>query len=106
MKNIVLLLPIFLLFASGAYGQIGNNEKITDEFNNVKLSEFFSRLEKKVPYKFYYDAVQLDSFTIQLNVKDKTLPEVLQEAFKGTDLRFSVDNGSKSIYITRKLLIA
>lgn len=79
--------------------------KIDDNFDSVSSRDFFSRLEKKVPYKFYYNPAQLDSFVINLTVQGKTLPEVLQEAFKATDIHFSIDSSSKNIFITRRLSI-
>lgn len=103
MRSLLLLLP-FLLLLSSADAQPGN--KIEDHFDNIRLVDFFNRLEKKVPYKFYYDAVQLDSFTLQLTVKDMTLVQVLQEAFKGTDIRFTIDTAYRNIYITRRLQVA
>jgi hypothetical protein len=96
---------MLLLLFSRVHSQVNSNAHITDSYNNIKLVEFFNRLEKSVDYKFYYDAIQLDSFILQLDVKDLTPDQVLQEAFKETDIRYSVDNSLKYIYITRKLAI-
>src|SRR5688572_18485897 len=99
MRSLLLLFTLLLLFGQ-ARSQVTSTTRISDTYNNIKLVEFFNRLEKSVEYKFYYDAVQLDSFIIQLNVKDLTVDQVLQEAFKGTDIRYSVDNSLKYIYVT------
>ena len=82
-----------------------DNERITDSLVNVPLEEFFNRLEKKVPYKFYYNAKELKTLYLTLAVKDLTLTQVLQEAFKGTDLHFAFDKQAKNIYITKKFPI-
>jgi len=105
MRSLTLLLTFILLFASSRICAQQTEPKIEDNFDNIKLPEFFSRLEKKAPYKFYYDAVQLDTFLLQLSVKDLTLTQVLQQAFKGTDIHYSIDSSLKNIYITRKLSI-
>jgi len=81
------------------------NERISESFVNIPLEEFFSRLEKKVPYKFYYNAKELKTLYLSLEVKDLTLPQVLEEAFKATDLHFAIDKQSKRVYITSKFPI-
>lgn len=99
------LLPLlFCLAISSSLFAQETNVKITEHFNNVSLSEFFNRLEKKVPYKFFYTS-QLDSFIIDLDVKDLTLPQTLQQAFKATDIRYAIDSSLKYIYITRKIQV-
>ena len=96
---------VFAFLLAGITLNAQLNQKITDSFVNVSLQDFFERLEKKTPYKFYYDPAQLKSFYLSLEVKDLTITQVLQEAFKATDLRFSIDNSTKSIFITLKFLI-
>jgi hypothetical protein len=106
MRRLPLLLTFYVLMInSQVLAQPTNEPRIEDSFDNIKLPEFFSRLEKKVPYKFYYDAVQLDTFLLQLTVKDQPLTQVLREAFRGTDIQFSVDSSLGNIYITRRLSI-
>jgi len=103
-KRVLLILPlIFLLFFNNSmYSQEIPGEKIDDNFDNISLVDFFNRLEKKIPYKFYYNAAQLDSIILQLRVNHLTLKEVLQEAFKNTELLFSIDSSNKNVFITKK----
>ena len=98
------ILSVFILFGCSVHSQVTDG-KIYDSFNNVTLVEFFDRLEKKVPYKFYYNKSQLDSFLLRLDVKGQSLPELLEEAFKGTDILFAIEENNKHIYITRKLAV-
>ena len=98
----LLILLVFILLGCSVRSQVTDG-KIYDSFNNVTLVEFFNRLEKKIPYKFYYNKAQLDSFLLRLDVKGQSLPEVLEEAFKGTDILFAIEENNKNIYITRKL---
>lgn len=107
MRKLLLRLILFsflFLVSITDYSQ-GTNEKITDSFDNVSLVDFFNRLEKKVPYRFYYNTSQFDSLILKLDAKNLTLKEVLQEAFKATDIHFSIDSVEKNIFITRKLVI-
>lgn len=106
MRSSLLLLSLCLLFlCNTGLSQQPAGTKINGEFDNVTLVEFFNRLEQQVPFKFYYDVSQLDSFILRLSIKDQPLPQVLQEAFKGTDIRFSIDSIGGSIYVTRRLAI-
>jgi CarboxypepD_reg-like domain/TonB-dependent Receptor Plug Domain len=105
MRSCLLLLFIFFLSAPAiVFSQGEGGGKVEGDFTGLTMAQFFNKLEKQVPYKFYYDAVQLDSFIVQLIAKGETLPELLKEAFKGTDIHFSID-GNKNIFITRKLQI-
>ena len=96
---------IFVLLFRTVVLQAQVNERISDSFVNISLEEFFSRLEKRIPYKFYYNTKELKTLYLSLEVKDLTLPQVLQEAFKATDLHFAIDKQSKSVYITSKFSI-
>lgn len=105
MRLLFLVFIITFCFFTNTLQAQGPSEKITDDFDNVTLPEFFNRLEQKVPYRFYYNIDQVKSAVLKLSVKDLTLKEVLQEAFKGTDIRFSIDSLNKFIFITSKVLL-
>jgi hypothetical protein len=51
----LLLLFSFLLINNISRSQSPSLVKINDNFENISLTEFFNRLEKQVPYKFYYN---------------------------------------------------
>src|SRR6266404_6308371 len=93
-----------LLLPSVVFSQEGNTDKIIGDFKGLTPVQFFDKLEKQVPYKFYYDTAQLDSFNVQITAKGETLTDFLTEAFKGTDIHFSIER-NKNIFITKKLQI-
>ena len=107
MRSVRLLLLLILFFTSySVRAQEPASIKINGEFNNVSATEFFKGLEVLIPsYKFYYDASKLDSFTVKLSITNLSLTEVLEAAFKGTDIQFAVDTLSKNIFITQKVKI-
>ena len=105
MRHYLLLFLFFLLITTDkGWAQEAKEKKIQGEFNQLSLPEFFSRLEKQVPYKFYYDAAQLDSFSVQVTAHDQTLEQLLTQAFKGTDVVFSID-AEGNVFIARKWLV-
>lgn len=105
MRSPLLLLIIFFLSVpSIVFPQGGKADKIEGDFEALTMIQFFNKLEKQVSCKFYYNTIQLDSFKVQVTAKGETLNEFLKEAFKGTDLHFSIDV-YKNIFITRKLQI-
>jgi hypothetical protein len=101
-----MLRTYLLLFAFFFTGIAARAQKplVTGEFRNLTVEQFFQQVEEKTPYFFYYDAKQLDSIRINVTVKDQTLESLLQQAFKNTDIHFSVD-GSNRVFITRKVQI-
>jgi CarboxypepD_reg-like domain/TonB-dependent Receptor Plug Domain len=105
MRN-YLLLPVIIFLAMPAIvlSQEGKDKKIEGDFSGLTMSAFFLKLEKQAPYKFYYDAVQLDSFNVQVIARGQTLPDLLTEAFKGTDIHFSIDPDG-NVFIVRKWLV-
>lgn len=106
MRGQLLWITTFLLFAySSVRSQQPATGTISDNFENVRLPAFFTQIEQQTQYRFYYDAVQLDSFVLRLQAKGLTLPQLLQEAFKGTDIRFSIDSNCRCVYVTRKLAV-
>src|SRR6266498_82684 len=96
-----LLLILFLPVCYIVSAQEGDN-KIEGDFKGLTAIQFFNKLEKQVPYKFYYDSLQLDSLNVQVTAKGLTLPELLKEVFKGTDIHFLIDQ-YKNVFITKKL---
>jgi len=95
------LLILFLPACYIASAQEDDN-KIEGDFKGLTAIQFFNKLEKQVPYKFYYDSLQLDSLNVQVTAKGLTLPELLKEVFKGTDIHFLIDQ-YKNVFITKKL---
>src|SRR6266496_6669457 len=102
-SRLSLLLNLFLLASCPVSAQDDGN-KIEGDFKGLSAIQFFNKLEKLGPYKFYYDANQLDSFIVQVTAKGEALTDLLNKAFKDTDLHFSIDD-DKNVFITRKLQI-
>lgn len=104
MKSLGLVLFFFL----SSYSVRSQNPapiKISGNFVNTSLSDFFKKLEPQTPYKFYYDLSKLDSLVINSTVANLSLTQLLEEVFKQSDIQFTVDTVSGNVFITQKVKI-
>ncbi|MCF2500209.1 TonB-dependent receptor [Dyadobacter chenhuakuii] len=100
-----ILLPLMILFSVGlfsrdAYAQSAPEKKITMRLDSARFNDFVKQVESQTGYYFYYDASKFDSLTLDLNVKDLAIREVLDQVFKGSEFEYSID-AQKRIYITQ-----
>jgi hypothetical protein len=73
---------------------------IEAEFNATPFEEFVRKIEEQTSYRFYYNPAWTDSIKVTMSVKNKTLEEVLKQAFENADLKFAVAPDD-AVYITR-----
>lgn len=99
MRNLFFIF-FFIGFAATAKGQ--TPALISGKFENLSPEQFFRQIEAQTPYFFFYDSKQLDSFSIHLSVDKMPLPEVLQLAFRNTDIQFALDEQNR-VFITKKI---
>ncbi|MCF2490144.1 TonB-dependent receptor [Dyadobacter sp. CY347] len=100
-----ILLPLFILFSVGlfskdAYAQSAPEKTITMRLDSARFNDFVKQVESQTGYYFYYDASKFDSLTLDLNVKDLTIRDVLDQVFKGSEFEYAID-AQKRIYITQ-----
>lgn len=81
-----------------AYAQEAT-QLITGNFTNLKFSEFVSEIENQTDYRFYYNASQFDSLIINTRANRKSIDEVLNEVFRETEFKYSIDRNAY-VYIT------
>jgi len=101
MKILVLFTILFCSFLciGNPYAQTVPEKKITMRLDSARFHEFVRQVESQTGYYFYYDATKFDSLALDLNVKDLSIREVLDQVFKGSDFAYAID-GQKRIYIT------
>ncbi len=95
-KNIVLLF-LFGLYSVHCIAQ--DDKPLSGDFKNLRFDEFVIQIEKNTDYHFYYNPAWTDSLTVNLSVIRKTVPDILDEIFQSTDLRYAVDK-NHVIYIS------
>lgn len=96
----LLFLTSFFLMSQSSQAQNITGQKITIRLDSARFDEFVKQVEAQSGYYFYYDASRFDSLTLDLNVKDLSLREVLDQVFRGSEFEYSVDQ-QKRIYITQ-----
>ncbi len=98
------ILPLFLfiiLFCGvvSVQAQQASEASISMKLDSAKFSEFVKQVEAQSNYYFYYNPERFENLALDLNVQNKTVKEVLEQIFKGSDFAYSIDD-QKRIYIT------
>jgi hypothetical protein len=78
--------------------QSGN---INGQYNKTPLHEFLKSVQGQTDHKLYYNIKQLDTISVTLTAVNQPLSSVLQLAFTGTTIVFSIDR-NKNVYITNE----
>ncbi|MDQ6763265.1 MAG: SusC/RagA family TonB-linked outer membrane protein [Bacteroidota bacterium] len=87
MKNILLTIIICILTSGSIYSQ-----KISLSLNNASLEKTFKEIRKQTGYSFVYTREQINkSNTVNINVKDASLSQVLDICFNNQPLTFTID---------------
>ena len=84
------LLAISFCFL-GVSAQEGKPVLISGDFRGVNFEEFVKQVEAKTNYHFYFNPAQFDLLVINIEVKDKSVEEILSEVFRNSDYNFSID---------------
>ena len=78
------------------------SNRITGQFYNVKFPDFVKQAESTTIYHFYYDEAALDSFTINLQLTEETLPGSLEKIFNTNFIEDKKIKGKKRLTGYRK----
>jgi hypothetical protein len=92
---LLLFLSLIITFTALAQGE----KIISGEYSNQPFSNFAVSLEQKTGYKFYFNPAQTDSLIITISFFNKTISDVLDEVFRNSDFRYSMD-ANHYIYVT------
>lgn len=98
MMKHALLTALCLLSLVSARAQ--ETDLISGDFVQASFHEFVTRVEAQTGYRFFYDNQSVDTFKVDIQVKNAYLPSLLTKIFENTDLEFSIDR-HKHVFITR-----
>lgn len=95
---------LLILTANPVAAQTKQEPRISGQFENLLLPEFFNKIESLAPVKFFYDKAVLDSSRINLTVQNELLSQVLDKVLRDAKLQFSIDDEGR-VFVTRGLKI-
>src|ERR1700760_209683 len=85
----LLTIIILLLPASRSFAQ--KEPLVTIDMKQAPIADVLKELEKQTGYRFYYDTTDFDSTKIDVQVQQQPFSKVLDEAFTGKDINYSID---------------
>lgn len=91
-------LGVLQSYAVSSYAQI---TQLSLEETNIELGELFRKIEAQTDFYFFYNNDLIDRNTkVDINVKDKTLTEILDIVLKNTNINYLINN--KAIILNPK----
>jgi hypothetical protein len=98
MRKLYLLL-LYLLCSCTLMAQ--GTKVISVDFKQATIDQVAADLQTKTGYHFYYDVIQFDSLRVTLQLTDKPLETVLNQAFANTNYHFAI-TGDHDVFLTRE----
>ena len=106
-KYLVLIMRLtFLLFILGvlqsyATSSYAQSTQLSIRKNNIELGKLFSKIEAESEFYFFYNNDQIDRHQkVNIDVKDKTITEILDMVLKNTGINYQVND--RAIILTLK----
>jgi len=102
MKMIVILLILGLVPAfADSYAQ---ETKLTVNEQSIELDKLLSKIEAQTEFFFFYSNDEVDKgMKVSVNVRNKTITDILDQALKGSDIAYQVKD--KVIILAKKELL-
>ena len=95
-------LVLFIITLAVGHLAVGQSTKpvtVSGQFTNVSFGQFVQTIEARSPYRFYYNAADVDSLRITAEATNVPLATLLNTAFSGTQLRYAIDSRNR-VFIT------
>ena len=99
-KRLFTWLLTLILFCCRLYGQQDTAVLVSVKTDSAGIEKFAHEIEKQTGFRFFYDTARLDSVVITIDAQNQPLTRVLELAFAGNDVFYTIDE-SKHIFLTR-----
>ena len=99
-KRLFTWLLTLILFCCRLYGQQDTAVLVSVKTDSAGIEKFANEIEKQTGFRFFYDTARLDSVVITIDAQNQPLTKVLELAFAGNDVFYTIDE-SKHIFLTR-----
>jgi hypothetical protein len=83
-----------------SYGQSDTSSLITADFKEATIQEFRNKVEEQSTIRFFYDSADFDSVRITVHANQLPLRQVLDQAFRGTAIYYSLDDDNH-LFLTK-----
>ncbi len=83
-----------------SYGQTDTSVLITADLTAATMQQFLHKVEEQTTIRFFYDSAVFDSVRITVHASRLPLREVLDQAFRNTDIYYAPD-GENHLFLTR-----
>ncbi|MGC4038265.1 MAG: TonB-dependent receptor [Chitinophagaceae bacterium] len=100
MKNIYRFVSCILLLLACQEMIAQNKQLYNVNSEKIPFQKFLENLEVQTEYHFYYSDPELDSSYVTINVKEKTLEEILDQVLTGSNFHYSIDQRN-NVFITK-----
>ncbi len=98
--SLLVLITVLLLSTSkNTFCQEKRN--ISGSFRGYTFTRLVEQLESTTSNKFYFDPAETDSLTINIQVTNVSLKQLLDQVFKGTRLHYAIDDKGRVFVTTR-----
>jgi TonB dependent receptor/CarboxypepD_reg-like domain/TonB-dependent Receptor Plug Domain len=94
------LFSCFFCLAAAAQDQ----KLISGNFTGYSFPRLVNEIERQTPYHIFYDSAETDSVVINIQADDLTLQELLDKAFKNTDIHYALGSGNQ-VFVTKHYTI-
>ena len=93
----LLLFVIFQVYSGNCYSQ---NARVSIQNARLRVGQVLEQIESQTEYLFVYNKQNVDvRRTVDINASNQTVSEVLDQMFKGTDIKYVMEG--KNIVLTK-----
>lgn len=94
------LFLLLLVFPASAQ----KSNTVTGSFSSASFDSFVKSIEQQTNFKFYYDHLQTDSLSINVNANNDPVEKVLDQALTGTPLHYSIYGSDVYVIKDRQMM--
>lgn len=91
-QSVIAMLTFFTLFCPGtSFAEAQSNQEFSFQLQNVTVKDVFNYIENNSDYVFLYSSDKELSKEIDVEVKNKSVNQILDEVLKDTGLKYEID---------------
>jgi hypothetical protein len=100
-KQLKLLISLSLFLQIRTFAQSPDEIKITNNYKNVGIINFFNDLERQYPVKFYYKPEWFQNDTINLTLDNTSLHDAVDLAIKNAPYLYDIIQGNAFVFMPK-----